>query len=84
MCGKNFTDATGTIFHRLRLPLKTVFHFTYLLAIETPVNRIHKTLGIAKSAAFRLAKKLRASEWQGKLVSLLEEEVALQRASTAD
>ena len=74
-CGKNFTDATGTMFHRLRIPLTTVFRFAYLLHSGTPVNRLHKTLGIAKTAAFRLAKKLRNSAWFDDLASMLNKEV---------
>ncbi len=75
-CGKNFTDATGTIFHRLRIPLSKVFYFAHLLNVGTPVNRIHKRLGIAKSAAFRLAKKLRTSSWYDEITTLLEREKA--------
>ena len=83
LCGRNFTDATGTIFHRLRIPLGKTFHFAHLLHNGTPVNRLHKNLGIAKSAAFRLAKKLRVSSWFNELAGVLNKEVAKEHTAVS-
>lgn len=82
-CGKNFTDATGTIFHRLRIPLSKVLHFTHLLSQGTSVNKIRKNLSIAKSAAFRLSKKLRGSPWYSDLAKLVEKELLAANATRA-
>lgn len=62
VCGKGFTDLTGTPFHKSRLTMQQIMFLTALCMADVPKKRISEILGIARSTVIRHAEDIKTSD----------------------
>lgn len=72
-CNKNFTDLTGTPFHKTRLRMKQILLLTVLIRNDIPINRVYQVLGIGNTTAFRYSNEIKEFELCERLVECLKD-----------
>ncbi|MDR3063665.1 MAG: transposase [Methanobrevibacter sp.] len=59
-CGLNFSDYTGTIFHKTKVPMNVIFYILFNLPFKS-VNMISKELPYSRKTITRIANLIRVN-----------------------